>query len=151
MSDVVVVMNGGRVEQSGSPREVYGRPVNRFVADFIGRVSFVQARLDAGGADVGGVHWPLAEPPALPDGAAMTLVLRPEALLVDPPGPALEGTVRRVQFLGSHAQYTVDVDGVGDLQVDVPNPAVVGLRQVGARMRLAPVPGALHALPADDA
>ena len=151
MSDELVIDERGRVEQVGSPREVYARPANRFVADFIGRVSFVQARLDAGGADVGGVHWPLAEPPALPDGAAMTLVLRPEALLVDPPGPALEGTVRRVQFLGSHAQYTVDVDGVGDLQVDVPNPAVVGLRQVGARMRLAPVPGALHALPADDA
>jgi len=159
ISDVVVVMNAGRVEQVGPPLEVYARPVNRFVADFIGKVTFLEATLRLGpGADsnanvaaeveVGGVHWPLPGPPQATDGQPVMLVLRPEALRLDAPGPGLPGTVRRALFLGSVAEYQVEILGLGTVLVDVPNPAVEGVRRVGEAVRVSPTPGSLHALPA---
>jgi iron(III) transport system ATP-binding protein len=92
LSDVVVVMNAGRVEQAGSPDEVYRRPATRFVADFIGRANFVPASvarvadglvLQAVDPDwmVSGLHDP---------GEEVTWSLRPEQAYVLPPSVAGE-------------------------------------------------------------
>ena len=47
MSDRIVVMNQGRIEQVGSPTEIYRRPRNRFVADFIGETNFIDGQIVA--------------------------------------------------------------------------------------------------------
>lgn len=146
ISDVIVIMNAGRVEQIGSPQEVYARPANRFVADFIGKANFVPATLRAGGVELAGARWPLPDAPDLPDGASVTLVLRPEAIRLSSADGRLRGTVRRAVFLGSTAEYLIDVDGIGQVLVDEPNPAEVGMRRAGDTVELVPTPAALHVL-----
>jgi len=94
MADRIVVMRGGRIEQVGAPLELYNRPVNTFVAGFIGspRMNFFPAALlqhtDAGR--------PAVEMPA----AAHTLGLRPEHARLDPQGP-LAFNVRHVEQMGA--------------------------------------------------
>ncbi|MEJ2289770.1 MAG: ABC transporter ATP-binding protein [Deinococcales bacterium] len=148
ISDVLVVMHDGTVEQIGSPSQVYARPANRFVADFIGKVNFVKATLAAGAVTVAGVRWPVPDAPDLPDGSPVTLVLRPEAVRLSATEGPLAGTIRRTVFLGNHAEYVVSVDGVGDVLVDEPNPIDAGMRRPGDKVSLSPVSGSLHVLPA---
>jgi iron(III) transport system ATP-binding protein len=112
MSDLVVVMNAGRVEQVGSPLEIYARPVNRFVADFIGNANFVDASVvDEGTVRIGTAELPLTEPTAAARGSDVTVVVRPESLALAPATApaapeehALLGRVTRDTVLGSHAE-----------------------------------------------
>ena len=155
MSDVVVVMNAGRVEQVGSPREIYARPESRFVADFIGDANFLPGvLLDTRTVRIAGATLTLADPLQEQPGASVVVVARPEAMNLAraadqearPTGTIL-GTVRRTTFLGTIARYMVAVEGLPDLQVDVASPAEAGLLAPGTRVTMAP--GALHALAGD--
>ena len=101
MADRLVVLEGGRVQQVGTPEEVYERPANRFVAGFIGSpaMNFFAVTVGAGSATLGdGTRMPM---PGAPDGPAV-LGLRPESLHPLPAGaPGLPVTVRLVEPLGS--------------------------------------------------
>ena len=148
ISDEIVVMKAGAVEQRGTPHAIYARPVNRFVADFIGKANFVDATVrDASSVEVAGARIAVAAMPARPVGSAVTLVVRPEAVHLSRDFGALVGTIRRVVFLGNLAEYLVSVDGIGDWLVDSPNPAETGLLAVGDVVRLAPSPPSVHVLP----
>jgi iron(III) transport system ATP-binding protein len=118
MSDRIVVMNEGRIEQVGSPTEIYRRPSSRFVADFIGRANFVKGTVrgvedgrlavDTLGStlSVAAVHNNFRI------GQNITLVIRPEMVMIDPPANAhAEGIVREAAYLGSMVEYDVEVDG----------------------------------------
>jgi iron(III) transport system ATP-binding protein len=152
MSDVVVVMNAGRVEQVGSPREIYARPVSRFVADFIGDANFLPGvLLDARTVRIAGATLTLADPCQERPGANVAVVARPEAMNLaratdqdERPAGTLSGAIKRTAFLGTIARYLVAVEGLPDLQVDVASPAETGLLAPGTRVSL--TPGALHAL-----
>ncbi len=120
LSDRVVVMNAGRVEQVGSPSEIYRRPQTRFVADFIGRANFVEGTvrerrngcliLDALGAQLT-VSAPASAGDYAP-GEKATLVVRPEMAEIDSLQEAqVEGVVRRAAYLGNCVEYDVEVDG----------------------------------------
>jgi iron(III) transport system ATP-binding protein len=149
ISDEIVIMNAGAVEQRGSPHAIYARPASRFVADFIGKANFVAASIaDAGSVDIAGHRLAVAGMPAMPVGTAVTLVVRPEAVRLSVDAGLFAGTVKRVMFLGNLAEYLIGVDGVGDWLVDAPNPAETGLFEVGRRIRLAPSPSSVHVLPA---
>ena len=117
MSDRVIVMEAGRIVQEGSPRELYQRPVNRFVADFIGNANFLHVRRV-------GRQWqledgsPVEVDPATDrdDGRSKIALLRPEAIRLDQtPVQALAGQNRltgRViggMYLGPHVEYLVEV------------------------------------------
>jgi iron(III) transport system ATP-binding protein len=116
LSDQVVVMNAGKIEQIGAPSDVYRKPSTRFVADFIGRANFVQATvrerrdgqlvLDALGAT-------LTAPTSAEyaKGEVVTLVARPEMIAIDTPDAHTEGTVRRAVYLGNVIEYDVQVGG----------------------------------------
>ncbi|MDP2084985.1 MAG: ABC transporter ATP-binding protein [Gemmobacter sp.] len=114
ISDRIVVMNGGIAEQVGSPFEVYNRPATRFVANFVGTLSQIEAKVidpAAGVVEVNGVRHDLNRP--LPAGQ-VTLALRPETLRLgaDPARELrLEGTVTEVDFLGSVIRLRVDAGG----------------------------------------
>jgi putative spermidine/putrescine transport system ATP-binding protein len=107
MSDRLAVMNAGRIEQMGSPAEVYEGPVSAFVAGFVGvsnTISGEAARLVAG---VGG-----------------PITVRPEKIrILDPseaPGPSessVTGHVRDVVYVGAHTRFVVDLDPGGELVV----------------------------------
>ncbi|HOL36835.1 MAG TPA: ABC transporter ATP-binding protein [Rubrivivax sp.] len=141
ISDLIVVMNAGVVEQIGTPSAIYGAPANRFVADFIGRANFVSVDvLDEHRVRLAGM--PLAvRPHGRRAGERATLVLRPEAIAVDAERGALAGTVRRAMFLGSLVEYLVEVPSVGPLVVDHPNPVAGRLLRAGERAWLTPVAG----------
>ncbi len=95
IADRVVVMNEGRIEQVGTPREVYEQPATRFVASFIGRGSFI---IDHDGAES---------------------FVRPEHVTLGRAGGGIAGTVSHVQFSGPVVTYFVDT-AAGTLQCDVP-------------------------------
>jgi iron(III) transport system ATP-binding protein len=139
LSDRIVVMRAGRIEQIGAPGELYARPATRFVADFLGRVNFLeaepagpgQARLHLGGAAV-----LVATDGGAPEGPGLA-VLRPEALRLAPgedaPGDRPRGRVRRAVFLGSVAEYEVDT-GDAVLLVSVTDPLAGRLYAEGDRV-----------------
>ena len=138
IAHVVVVMRGGRIEQMGTPLEIYRRPANAFVADFIGACNLVPAQV--GAAANGIATCTLAsgaavcvEDAALRSGDQVTLGIRPERLKLIAPGAAVAGastagTVRLISYLGSRTTYDVDAGGVA-LRCDVlgePLPYAIG-------------------------
>jgi len=105
----IVVMQGGRIQQIGTPAEVYDRPANRFVAGFLGSPSmnFIEGSVDAQGRfSAGAVSLPLQGAAA----GAVTLAARPEHIHIDDHGP-LQGTVTLVEPMGNHQVVWIDCGG----------------------------------------
>jgi len=147
ISDRIVVMNGGVIEQAGTPHEVYARPATRFVADFIGKANFVQARIaEAGSMEIAGARFGMEGLPQAAVGQDVTLVIRPEAVHLSRDKGDFAGTVRRVMFLGNIAEYLVDVPGAGEWLIDSPNPAETGLFAAGETVRLTVSRPSIHIL-----
>ncbi len=115
LSDRIVVFNKGRVQQEGSPRDIYERPANIFVADFMGLVNRVSGTW-AGPSQVQiGAHLLDVTSVAASRTGAVTVAIRPEALVpVSLPMPGrnlIEGTVRDSVFLGNIVDLSVDIGG----------------------------------------
>ncbi len=121
MSDRIAVMNGGRVEQVGAPREMYEHPQTAFVADFIGSLNALELRVDelVGSYAVMrlGENQRLVAPvgPGTRVGESLRVAVRPERVRLAPPGsPApdagsrLDGTAAEVVYLGMYTQFHVD-------------------------------------------
>lgn len=104
LGDRVAVMRGGRIEQFGSPRDIYQRPVSRWVASFVGDVNVVPATAQGSSADsvIGDI--PLAEPL----NGSVDVLVRPEDLALTSGDAA---TVSRVEYYGHDMLVTVDVSG----------------------------------------
>ncbi|WDG53313.1 MULTISPECIES: ABC transporter ATP-binding protein [Pseudomonas] len=109
LADKIVVLNGGRVEQVGSPRELYERPASRFVAGFLGspRMNFLPARLHAPGA-TSLVDTPVLGMTALPfdssdlaAGTLLSLGIRPEHVSLKAAEETVGIVVTGVEYLGS--------------------------------------------------
>jgi multiple sugar transport system ATP-binding protein len=124
MADKIVVLNAGRIEQYGSPLELYERPVNQFVAGFIGspKMNFV------GGA-------------AAKEAGAATIGIRPEHITVTRDGDGWDGTVNVAEHLGSDTFLYVDVPGVG--QMTARGTGELGIHSK-EKVRLMPQPQHLH-------
>jgi len=142
MSDRVVIMNGGVVEQAGPPSEVYNRPRTRFVASFVGSLNQIEARvIDAAMGEVE-IEGQRAHCAALPAGAAAgesrLFALRPEAVRLGA-GEAghnrLEGVVCDLSFLGALVRMSVRV-GALTLLVDAFNRSDAMLPSPGAAVQL---------------
>ncbi len=105
MSDRVCVMREGRIVQAGSPRELYDKPVNRYVADFVGKTNFFEGRTPA---EVLSVRPELIEIAAneaqLPEGLSARVAAR---------------VLNRI-FLGEHTEYVVASDRLGEFMVMAP-------------------------------
>lgn len=117
MSDRVVVMNHGRIEQVGTPLAVYEQPATPFVADFLGKVNVLRATSLGGGRyRVGRVEL-ATQANGFAAGEPVRLYLRPEDRLLPDSGPveqmanAMRGRVLGVDFLGTYCLATMDVDG----------------------------------------
>ncbi len=109
LADKIVVMNAGRIEQVGSPIDLYDRPTNRFVAGFIGspRMNFLPVRSARNGeAEVPGGRLALS---SAPQGLA-EVGIRPEHVTLAPDGP-LRGEVLAVEHLGSDTFAYVELPG----------------------------------------
>jgi iron(III) transport system ATP-binding protein len=116
VSDRVIVMNAGRIEQHGTPRDLYERPATPFLARFMGESNPARGqvrRLDAQRVRVmlGPASFDIDNAVAR-DGEA-TVAVRPEAITVGTaPGPAgsLPGAIAKASYLGTHMEYSVDTD-----------------------------------------
>ncbi len=157
LSDRVVIMHGGRIQQIGTPEEIYARPGNRFVADFIGRANFLEGTVleapEAGHVelDVLGTRLSVAHPGGRFDPSQrVVLVLRPESIELQPRRPGgIPGTVRESVYLGSEVIYEV---GAGDrvLTVKVPDPRERTVFQKGQEVSLLLKEKSIHLLPAEE-
>ena len=149
LSDRIIIMRSGVVEQIGSPREIYYHPVNEFVADFIGEANFLKGRLEAlsdnrAQLNVSGDICHAAPVPGMEVGKDYTIVLRPEAASLAEEG-GLPCEVVLSCFMGSYQNYHVKV---GDTLVKLtdPNPKNKRIYKVGERCRLVFDPESVHVL-----
>jgi iron(III) transport system ATP-binding protein len=108
MSDTVVVMNQGRVEQVGTPVELYRRPATRFVADFVGEANLLPATYDGARVRLGGYAFAYAQPGMA--AGPVTLMARPEAIRVQKDSGGLRGRVTTALYVGAGAEYVVETE-----------------------------------------
>ncbi|MBA3447731.1 MAG: ABC transporter ATP-binding protein [Pseudaminobacter sp.] len=118
MSDRIAVMSAGKILQIGTPWDIYDRPAERFVADFIGESNFLDAEVVAvanGRASVrlsSGAETAATFPPGAAPSGKVTIVVRPEhARVVENPGKsALRGVVENIVYLGTDTHFHVRLE-----------------------------------------
>ena len=110
MADRIAVMNAGRIEQAGTPADIYGRPRTRFVADFIGEINlFAGEWRDGAFLTASGRALPATATGRTGRG---TIAVRPERMRFAPEGEAvLSGAIESAAYLGGHVLYRVAADG----------------------------------------
>lgn len=126
MADRMAVMDRGKVAQIGTPREVYGRPNSRFVANFIGETNLLTGTVKELG-EVAGIETTAGElrSSVLPEGTqvgdSVTCSIRPEKLTVLSNGAAgpnvLEGTLEGLMYLGDHERYFLKLPDGTELKI----------------------------------
>ena len=138
LGDKVCVMNLGEILQMGPPHDVYAKPANLFVAQFVGEMNFIQGKVAAPGkiaSSLGEIAAPV--PNGMSTGAEVTLAIRPEHVGVSPVpshGVVTTGKVTSRNYLGDAALLEVEVNGVtllaklaGDTQLNVGENAAIEL------------------------
>ena len=153
LGDRVALLSGGRLEQVGTPDELYGTPRTPFVAGFVGRSSTLDAVVcDRGGNEIGvdveGVRWTLTSFPReaweLADTDRAILVVRPEGIRFVESGPdTLRGEITERRFTGALTLYTIETEGGQTVEVSAHPDAAA----VGDRVSLAPTGVGAHVYP----
>lgn len=108
MSDRIVVMNAGVVQQVGKPYDVYTHPANKMVADFIGLVNFLPAEVKEDRIFVKGTQVSFPNTAGLPQGEAV-LGVRPENITLSKTGGMLQGQVKHRFYMGDAVDYRIQV------------------------------------------
>ncbi len=130
MSDKVAIMDQGRIAQIGTPEELYGTPVNAYVADFIGSANIIPVPVEAHDAATASLRYRLSgqalegrQGGAFGPGDKTILIARPEELSLVAPTPALAngvpGCVLRRQYLGFKTSYRVRLQDGPEIRVDL--------------------------------
>jgi len=117
LSDRIAVMNAGRLQQYGTPREVYRSPANRVVADFMGAVNLVPARIgtNTGGdfvAEAGPLKLSLGPCSGIQPGDDVDLAIRPESIRLAADNAGISGARARIEeisYLGNLTEYIVSI------------------------------------------
>ncbi|MFT6773380.1 MAG: putative spermidine/putrescine transport system ATP-binding protein [Paracoccaceae bacterium] len=123
MSDRIVILNAGAIQQQGAPEDLYTRPRTAFVANFLGKSNFLEVTVT--GHDGGAAICALGPetiaidtdaPP--PVGARAHVALRPERIALGPAGAAgLRARIKQVSYLGERAQVLAVHEGLGEILV----------------------------------
>jgi iron(III) transport system ATP-binding protein len=151
LSDRVVVMNSGRIEQIGTPEEIYRSPVSRFVADFIGRANFIETYAE--NAENGRVTVSILEQSVqIPatfkanPGNKVLAMLRPEALTLRQDPALMQVSIEQAMYLGSEIEYVVRA---GDRQLVIVenDPRASHIFQEGQTIGLDFIHDVVHLLP----
>ncbi|MBI5833032.1 MAG: ABC transporter ATP-binding protein [Armatimonadetes bacterium] len=152
LSDRLAVLRDGRLQQVGTPREVYSQPANAFVATFLGRANLAPAtvaervgdtwtvRLDNGEHVTGSGHTDLAP------GSRALLCVRPESLV--PAESGLVGNILDIAFIGQRYEYEVSLAGQRWLACEANRGQ--SARERGATTRWAVEPDAVRLLPYEE-
>lgn len=153
LSDRVVVMNRGRIEQIGAPEEIYRYPATRFVADFIGRANFVSVPVIAmqdgkaqimvlGRACEAPLHFDYQQ------GAEVVVMLRPEVLSLREDETLQQVQIEQTMYLGSEVEYIVNT-GTDRFVVVEQDPRLQKVYAEGRTVGLDYVAEAVHLLPSE--
>ena len=147
MSDRIAVMNEGRFEQIGTPRELYERPINSFIADFVGETNFLEGEVLDREGDISiflttfGNKLKVQLPVDTPTGNKLTIAVRPEKLFItkkeQPILPTLSGVVKEIVYLGEITKYIVDISESKQLILKQMNRYGVVDYQKGAEVKIA--------------
>ena len=146
LSDRIAVMNLGRVEQIGTPFEIYAQPVNRFVADFIGESNLYRGTVSAVAQDrlvaeiESGLTIMAQTAAPRPVGSTVGILVRPEAPRAlgddETADNVATGSVTEIVYLGDAIKYVIDLDGGAQMIVRWPYRPSSETLQIGARLRL---------------
>ena len=107
MSDRIFLLNNGVIQQSGSPDDIYNRPVNPFVADFLGKVDFFPGT--AADGEIRIPDWDAALPCSGAQSGKIILAVRPENIRIHKPGSGVGGKLERMVYLGDTTDCRVKV------------------------------------------
>ena len=160
LSDRIAVMSEGRIRQIGTPDEIYRKPMDRFVASFVGDVNVLCARLErldprAATVSLGAARLSVAPEPlaGLNPGSPVDLFVRPEDLQVAGLGTtgAIDGTVATHVYQGGHVDLYVNAAEAcsGRVLVRIPGHAALQRWPVGTRVALAAAAGDCVAFPSE--
>ncbi|HEY0706193.1 MAG TPA: ABC transporter ATP-binding protein [Polyangia bacterium] len=127
LSDRIVVMNQGCVEQIGTPSEIYDHPASPFVASFVGSANLLRGRVFNGVATVGALATSMPAPDGASDGAEVHAFVRPHEVKLSKPkhdhvgdhGPVALARVERLAFVGAYVKVTVRLPDEGTLTVEL--------------------------------
>ena len=140
MSDTVVVLNDGEIQQMDSPLNIYNEPKNAFVADFIGESNIIEAKM----LEDYKVRFLDYDFPCVDSGfnkmEDVEVVVRPEDVLLVDENYQIEGTVTSLVFKGVHYEMTVDVDGYSMLVQSTEK------REVGEKTGIIIKPDLIHVM-----
>jgi iron(III) transport system ATP-binding protein len=118
IADRIAVLDQGRIQQIGTPLDLYDRPANRFVATFLGTANLIDGRLEPDGRFVGSNNLALAGIVG-PAGPAC-ISIRPQDVMVVRSGEGIAATIAEREFLGGFTRYRMQVAGHA-IVVDVPH------------------------------
>jgi putative spermidine/putrescine transport system ATP-binding protein len=145
LGDRIVVIQKGAIAQIGTPREIYFKPRNRFVAEFIGAANIIEAPLEYGYLVLPGGRQPIDGEASLSAALAM---IRPETIrIVEPANAPLSGTIDSISFVGDRQRMVVSGASDKYLTVDAPNTIKA---QAGERIGLLIAPDAVRLLPPEN-
>ncbi len=126
MSDRIVILKDGAIQQEGQPGELYDWPRTRFVANFLGKSNFIEARMTGREgahlvAEAAGQKFAVKPTAGVAETGAGCLALRPERIRLGHPGEEpFTGRVRQISYLGERCQVLVDHDVLGEVLVSQP-------------------------------
>ncbi|REE87504.1 putative spermidine/putrescine transport system ATP-binding protein [Paenibacillus taihuensis] len=124
ISDRIVVMNKGNIEQIASPQDIYDHPETLFVAQFIGKMNFVKGVADDR-IRIGGLSFPNAQAHSGP----VSIAIRPEdVILNDAEGQGIPGILKQIMVLGHYAEVSVELGDHGTIRGFQPREAVKSLQ-----------------------
>lgn len=142
LSDKIIIMNKGKIEQMGTPEEIYNYPKTKFVAEFIGNANFIDAPIVEKNDNKVVFDLPLGKLNANYDGAKSagdkcSIVIRPEAVQIvsDDQNGLINGVVTRSTFMGNVQEYEVKTD-LAEFFIEDPNPRVKKVFAEGDKVKI---------------
>ena len=148
LSDKVVIMKDGAIQQAGSPRDIYQKPVNKFVAQFIGRANIIDGKI-AGekektvNLDVHGVIYETEKTTNHIIGEDVKFMIRPESFIIG--GSDFKAPVTKSIFMGSNHEYEVELFG-NTYEISENNPMRKKIIKVGDELSFSMDPNSIHIL-----
>lgn len=157
LSDRVVIMNKGKIQQIGTPQEIYAYPNNYFIADFIGKANFMAGKVHKVltpkkvEIEIKGYIFKInLYNKSFKEGEKVLLLVRPEAVdLEAKTSQSITGIIQQIIYLGSHLVYEIKVDD-DMLNVEITNPLAQKSFTIGEEVSLCLKEDSLHILPYED-
>ena len=155
ISDCVVIMNDGEIQQSGTPLDVYRHPNNRFVAEFVGTANFFEGVVQGLNGDEAHLDLSFGEfvgeaADSLREGRSIGVLIRPESLKkadAEDGANVVHGKVTTAMFLGSVVRYEVDIGADRPLIVDLSQTVIDRLYEPGDDIALTVNKGNIRYVP----